>query len=35
MMALSIYNTLTKTKEAFRPLEGNKVRMYGLRHDGL
>jgi len=28
MMALSIYNTLTKTKEAFRPLEGNKVRMY-------
>jgi len=28
MMALSIYNTLSKTKEAFRPLEGNKVRMY-------
>ncbi|AGA86828.1 cysteinyl-tRNA synthetase [Stutzerimonas stutzeri RCH2] len=28
MMALSIYNTLTKTKEAFRPLQGNNVRMY-------
>ncbi len=28
MMALSIYNTLSKTKEAFHPLEGNKVRMY-------
>ncbi|WP_041756994.1 cysteine--tRNA ligase [Stutzerimonas stutzeri] len=27
-MALSIYNTLTKTKEAFRPLQGNNVRMY-------
>ncbi|MBA1238296.1 cysteine--tRNA ligase [Pseudomonas kunmingensis] len=27
-MALSIYNTLSKTKEAFHPLEGNKVRMY-------
>ena len=25
---LSIYNTLTKRKEAFTPLEGNKVRMY-------
>ncbi len=28
MMALSIYNTLTKVKEAFQPLEGNSVRMY-------
>jgi cysteinyl-tRNA synthetase len=28
MMALSIYNTLSKTKEVFTPLEGNKVRMY-------
>lgn len=28
MMALSIYNTLSKTKEPFRPLEGNQVRMY-------
>ena len=28
MMALSIYNTLTKVKEAFHPLEGNSVRMY-------
>jgi len=27
-MALSIYNTLTKTKDAFKPLEGNNVRMY-------
>jgi cysteinyl-tRNA synthetase len=27
-MALSIYNTLSKTKELFTPLEGNKVRMY-------
>ncbi|MDP3846223.1 MAG: cysteine--tRNA ligase [Pseudomonas sp.] len=27
-MALSIYNTLSKTKEVFTPLEGNKVRMY-------
>ena len=25
---LNIYNTLSKTKEAFKPLEGNKVRMY-------
>jgi cysteinyl-tRNA synthetase len=25
---LSIYNTLSKTKEVFIPLEGNKVRMY-------
>jgi cysteinyl-tRNA synthetase len=25
---LSIYNTLTKSKEAFKPLDGNKVRMY-------
>ena len=25
---LSIYNTLSKTKELFTPLEGNKVRMY-------
>jgi cysteinyl-tRNA synthetase len=28
MMALSIYNTLSKAKEVFTPLEGNKVRMY-------
>ncbi|WP_183167353.1 cysteine--tRNA ligase [Azomonas macrocytogenes] len=27
-MALSIYSTLSKTKEAFRPLQGNRVRMY-------
>lgn len=27
-MALTIYNTLTKAKEAFQPLEGNSVRMY-------
>ena len=27
-MALSIYNTLSKSKEAFQPLEGNQVRMY-------
>ena len=27
-MALSIYNTLSKVKEAFKPLEGNHVRMY-------
>ena len=27
-MALSIYNTLSKTKEAFQPLVGNQVRMY-------
>jgi cysteinyl-tRNA synthetase len=27
-MPLAIYNTLTKTKEALKPLEGNKVRMY-------
>jgi len=25
---LTIYNTLTKTKEVFTPLDGNKVRMY-------
>ena len=28
MMALSIYNTLSKTKDAFKPLVGNQVRMY-------
>ena len=27
-MALHVYNTLSKTKEAFKPLEGNSVRMY-------
>lgn len=27
-MALSIYNTLSKTKDAFTPLVGNQVRMY-------
>ena len=27
-MALSIYNTLCKTKDVFQPLEGNSVRMY-------
>ncbi|MBM7062055.1 cysteine--tRNA ligase [Pseudomonas sp. UL073] len=27
-MALSIYNTLSKTKEVFKPLDGNNVRMY-------
>ncbi|WP_374440488.1 cysteine--tRNA ligase [Pseudomonas panipatensis] len=27
-MALSIYNTLSKAKEPFRPLVGNQVRMY-------
>jgi len=27
-MALSIYNTLSKTKEAFKPLVDNQVRMY-------
>ncbi|WP_336315998.1 cysteine--tRNA ligase [Stutzerimonas stutzeri] len=27
-MTLAIYNTLSKAKEPFRPLEGNKVRMY-------
>ncbi|TWI53789.1 cysteinyl-tRNA synthetase [Pseudomonas duriflava] len=27
-MPLAIYNTLTKTKDIFKPLEGNKVRMY-------
>ena len=25
---LSIYNTLSKTKDAFQPLIGNQVRMY-------
>ncbi|WPP02189.1 cysteine--tRNA ligase [Pseudomonas sp. HR96] len=25
---MNIYNTLTKSKEAFKPLDGNKVRMY-------
>lgn len=28
MMALSIYNTLSKTKDAFKPLVDNQVRMY-------
>ncbi len=28
MMALSIYNTLSKTKDAFKPLLDNQVRMY-------
>ncbi len=28
MMALSIYNTLSKTKEPLQPLVGNQVRMY-------
>ena len=28
MMALSIYNTLSKTKEPFKPLVDNQVRMY-------
>ncbi|MDN3237488.1 MULTISPECIES: cysteine--tRNA ligase [unclassified Pseudomonas] len=27
-MPLAIYNTLTKTKETFKPLEGNNIRMY-------
>ena len=27
-MELRLYNTLTKTKDIFRPLEGNEVRMY-------
>ena len=27
-MALALYNTLTKTKETFKPLVGNQVRMY-------
>ena len=27
-MALSIYNTLSKSKEVFTPLQGNQVRMY-------
>ncbi|MDT4808958.1 Cysteine--tRNA ligase [compost metagenome] len=27
-MALAIYNTLSKVKESFKPLEGNQVRMY-------
>ncbi|TKA91438.1 cysteine--tRNA ligase [Halopseudomonas bauzanensis] len=27
-MALHVYNTLSKAKEAFKPLEGNQVRMY-------
>ena len=27
-MALTIYNTLSKTKETFKPLIGNQVRMY-------
>ena len=25
---LTIYNTLTKSKEVFKPLDGNNVRMY-------
>ncbi|MGE8458823.1 MAG: cysteine--tRNA ligase, partial [Pseudomonas alloputida] len=25
---LTIYNTLSKAKETFKPLDGNKVRMY-------
>ncbi len=28
MADLQIYNTLTKTKEVFKPLVGNQVRMY-------
>jgi cysteinyl-tRNA synthetase len=28
MMVLAIYNTLSKTKESFQPLEDNRVRMY-------
>ncbi|HDZ55473.1 MAG TPA: cysteine--tRNA ligase [Pseudomonas xinjiangensis] len=27
-MALTIYNTLSKSKDVFKPLEGNQVRMY-------
>ena len=27
-MALQIYNTLSKNKEAFKPLVDNQVRMY-------
>ncbi|WP_285259776.1 cysteine--tRNA ligase [Halopseudomonas bauzanensis] len=27
-MALHVYNTLSKAKEAFKPLDGNQVRMY-------
>lgn len=27
-MSLSLYNTLSKTKEAFQPLDGKKVRLY-------
>ncbi len=28
MTVLNVYNTLTKTKEEFKPLEGNNVKMY-------
>ena len=27
-MTVQLYNTLTRTKEEFKPLEGNTVRMY-------
>ncbi|MFS8541090.1 MAG: hypothetical protein LOD89_03245, partial [Tissierellales bacterium] len=27
-MALRVYNTLTRTKEEFKPREGNKVSIY-------
>ena len=27
-MTLAIYSTLSKSKDDFKPLEGNKVRMY-------
>ena len=27
-MAIKIYNTLTREKEVFKPIEENKVRMY-------
>ena len=27
-MSLKLYNTLTKQKEEFKPLQGNEVRIY-------
>ena len=32
-MTVQLYNTLTRTKEEFKPLEGNTVRMYGFDFD--
>ena len=34
-MSLKLYNTLTRQKEEFKPLEGKEVRMYSCRANSI